>query len=90
MAQNSTTAPATSTSALSLANLFGVHGRRILITGAGTGLGSYAALAYALHGARVYIVGRRLEKLQSVQADFERRKTEQGVDAAAKDGAIVP
>lgn len=89
MAQHGTTAPGTPTSAFGLEALFGVQSRRILITGGGSGLGSYAALAYALHGARVFIVGRREDKLESVKADFEARKNEAGVSPAAKQGSIT-
>lgn len=67
---------ATPTAALSLSSLFGVEGRVILVTGGGSGLGSYAAVTLALHGARVYIVGRRKEKLDGVVADFDARQKE--------------
>ncbi|CAO1616085.1 unnamed protein product [Parajaminaea phylloscopi] len=83
-------APTTSTGSFSISSLFGVTGKRVLITGAGSGLGSYAAVGLALNGAKVFIVGRRLDRLQSVAADFEQRKSEQSAPQEAAQGAIVP
>lgn len=40
--------------------------RVILVTGAGQGLGKTAAMAYALHGATVILLGRRQKKLEAV------------------------
>lgn len=87
--------PDTSTSSLSLHSLFGIKGRRALITGGGSGLGAFTAVAYALQGAHVYIIGRRKEKLDEVIQDFELRRTEVtksniSTDAeAAKEGKII-
>ena len=68
--------PDTSTSSLSLHSLFGIKGRKAIITGGGSGLGAFTAIAYALQGAHVYIIGRRKEKLDEVIQDFEARKAE--------------
>src|ERR1700744_2588605 len=38
-----------------------LRGKRILITGGGTGLGKEMAVGFAAHGAHVYICGRRKE-----------------------------
>lgn len=84
------TASTTSTAALAISSLFGVADKRILITGAGSGLGSYAAIGLAINGAKVYAVGRRLERLEGVVANFEKRKSEQGAPAEARQGVIVP
>lgn len=50
--------------------LFSVKGKRALVTGGGSGLGSYIATALAEGGATVYIVGRREEKLKEVVEAF--------------------
>lgn len=45
--------------------------RIIMVTGAGSGIGRVAALAYAAHGATVILVGRTLAKLESVYDEIE-------------------
>ncbi|MDQ3186166.1 MAG: YciK family oxidoreductase [Pseudomonadota bacterium] len=47
--------------------------RVILVTGAGQGIGRIAALTYAAHGATVILHGRRVEKLESVYDEIEKR-----------------
>lgn len=42
-----------------------LKGRRILVTGAGRGIGAAAALAYAAQGADVLLLGRALSNLRS-------------------------
>jgi 3-oxoacyl-[acyl-carrier protein] reductase len=46
------------------------NGKVVLITGGGTGLGRAAALTYAKAGAKVAIVGRRVDKLDAVVAEI--------------------
>ncbi|KAK0547691.1 hypothetical protein OC846_003947 [Tilletia horrida] len=46
------------------ADLFGLKGAVALVTGGGTGIGLYASRALAANGARVFITGRREEKLK--------------------------
>lgn len=47
-------------------------GRRILVTGAGDGLGRAAALACAAHGATVVLLGRTVSKLEAVYDAIEK------------------
>ncbi|CAL3965360.1 unnamed protein product [Diplocarpon coronariae] len=49
-----------------LSSVFNVKGKVALITGGGSGIGLMATQALAVNGAKVYIVGRTEEKLQSV------------------------
>ncbi|KAI9054892.1 hypothetical protein LZ554_002036 [Drepanopeziza brunnea f. sp. 'monogermtubi'] len=49
-----------------LSEVFNVKGKVALITGGGSGIGLMATQALAVNGAKVYIVGRTKEKLESV------------------------
>lgn len=44
-----------------------------LVTGAGSGIGRAAAIALAGGGYTIVLAGRRMERLQEVQAEIERR-----------------
>ena len=57
-----------------------LKGKRILITGGGTGLGKEMAVGFAAHGALVYICGRRKQVLD--QAVQEIRARSEGQAAA--------
>lgn len=48
-----------------------LEGRIILVTGAGDGIGRAAAKTYASHGATVVLLGRTLEKLESLYDEIE-------------------
>ncbi|KAF2809488.1 NAD(P)-binding protein [Mytilinidion resinicola] len=52
------------TSDLKVSNLFSVQDYVCVVTGGGTGIGLMAAQALAANGAKVYIIGRRLEALE--------------------------
>jgi len=54
-----------------------LKGKVILVTGAGDGIGRTAALAYALRGATVILLGRTLAKLEDVYDEIESRKLPQ-------------
>ncbi|KAL1967222.1 hypothetical protein VTN77DRAFT_3513 [Rasamsonia byssochlamydoides] len=47
-------------------NLYNVRGKIALVTGAGSGIGLMHTQALAVNGAKVYIVGRKAEKLERV------------------------
>lgn len=48
-------------------------GRIVLVTGAGTGIGRVAAMAFAEHGATVVLLGRRRAPLEAVYDAIEAR-----------------
>lgn len=53
-------------------NLFDLTGKIAVVTGASSGLGADAALAYAKAGADVALLARRVEKLDNVKAEIEK------------------
>jgi gluconate 5-dehydrogenase len=54
-----------------LEQLFGLHGKVALVTGASSGLGIEFARGLAMAGADVAVVARRLERLQAVAHELE-------------------
>lgn len=50
--------------------MFELHGKVALVTGASSGLGKDAALAYAKAGADVALLARRLDKLEAVAEEI--------------------
>jgi NADP-dependent 3-hydroxy acid dehydrogenase YdfG len=60
------------------------EGQTAVITGGGTGIGAAVAVALAGSGASVYLIGRRLSKLELVAA----KSREFGVDAACRSADI--
>lgn len=55
-----------------------LQGKRVLITGGGSGAGENLALGFAAAGAEVVIVGRRLDALQAVAAKGRGIRAVQG------------
>lgn len=53
-------------------NLFDLTGKVAVVTGASSGLGADAALAYAKAGADVALLARRVEKLNEVQEEIKK------------------
>ncbi|ORV14693.1 SDR family oxidoreductase [Mycobacterium celatum] len=55
---------------MSILNLFALHGKNALVTGASSGIGKQVALAYAQAGAAVAIAARRHEPLQKLASEI--------------------
>jgi sorbose reductase len=55
---------------MSVLDLFDLHGKRALVTGASSGIGRKVAEAYLQAGAQVAIAARRSEVLEEVAADL--------------------
>ncbi|KAI9705791.1 MAG: hypothetical protein M1820_005039 [Bogoriella megaspora] len=54
----------------SIQSLFNVKNWVAVVTGGGTGLGLVTAKALAANGVKVYVTGRRVEKLQAAEGNF--------------------
>lgn len=65
---------------MSVMDLFDLHGKKALVTGASTGIGKRVALAYVQAGAQVAIAARHSEALEKVAGEI----------AAAGADAVVP
>lgn len=72
-------------------HLFDLKGKVALVTGGGSGIGLMAAQALATNGAKVYVVGRTKEKLDTVVKTFGGDKVSGEIialqgDVSSKDG----
>ena len=88
---------------LSAASLFNVKGWVAVVTGGGSGLGLVTANALAANGVKVYVTGRRADKLKdaekqdpsggsiiALQMDVtDKESIQAGVDAIAKQEKFV-
>ena len=52
-------------------NAFDLNGRVALITGGGTGIGKGCAKILASYGAKILVIGRRMEKLEETRKEIE-------------------
>ncbi len=50
-----------------------LKGKRILVTGGGTGLGKEMSVGFSAHGAHVFICGRRQEVLDNAVGEIRER-----------------
>src|SRR5262249_42988054 len=57
---------------MSAAEIFNLHGKVALVTGASSGLGAHFAQVLAASGASVVLVARRAERLTSLQAQIAK------------------
>ncbi|KAK0227781.1 hypothetical protein IW262DRAFT_1347149 [Armillaria fumosa] len=61
---------------LSLASLFNVKGKIVLVTGGGSGIGKMIAAGFAQNGAKVYIAARKESQLKEAVADLQKTASE--------------
>jgi 3-oxoacyl-[acyl-carrier protein] reductase len=57
---------------MAAADIFDIHGKVAMVTGASSGLGTRFAEVLAANGAKVVVVARRAERLNSVVATIEK------------------
>ena len=63
-----------------------LKGKKILVTGGGTGLGKEMSEHYIQHGAEVVICGRRESVLADTAAEFKDKYDEGNLEKETKDG----
>ncbi|TIC13781.1 NAD(P)-binding protein [Wallemia mellicola] len=70
---------------LQASSLFNIEGWVTVVTGGGSGLGKMMATCLAQNGARVYITGRRFEKLQETASTYTDRIFPVAADSTKKE-----
>jgi len=60
-------------SPLAVANLFDVRGKVALVTGGSSGIGRMIATTFAANGVKVYITGRKADRLAAAGGCVEPR-----------------
>ncbi|OQO07176.1 hypothetical protein B0A48_07744 [Cryoendolithus antarcticus] len=76
-------------SQLTAASLFNVKGWVAVVTGGGSGLGKITAQALAANGVKVYITGRRVDKLKETEMKHESGGSIIGVQMDVTDKASI-
>jgi NADP-dependent 3-hydroxy acid dehydrogenase YdfG len=88
---------------LSAASLFNIKGWVAVVTGGGSGLGLVTAKALAANGVKVYVTGRRADKLKDAETQHpsggsivalqmdvtDKQSIQAGVDTIAKNEKFV-
>ncbi|OQO02108.1 hypothetical protein B0A48_11660 [Cryoendolithus antarcticus] len=74
---------------LTAASLFNVKGWVAVVTGGGSGLGKITAQALAANGVKVYITGRRVDKLKETEMKHESGGSIIGVQMDVTDKASI-
>merc|ERR1712093_574395 len=84
-AMSSNSSSSQDSSALSASKLFDLTGRTALVTGGGTGIGLMCAQALVANGAKVYIIGLKMEDVENAAKTHSLNKSPEN-DA----GKIIP
>lgn len=79
-----------SMSSVYLQQLFSLEGRSCIVTGGGTGIGAALAMGLARSGARVVLVGRRLQLLEESAHDIQQQLLADGLADVEKRAVAVP
>jgi len=75
-----------------ISELFNLAGKRVLITGASSGLGRHFAKTLATAGAHVVVAARRVERLQELTAEIQRdggTAVAMALDVASRESVVA-